>query len=190
MKKISTVYFDMDGVLVDFYRHLETLHQMTIDKLGETQEDPIGHMMDTHMHNKPFVTSPPTEEFKHLRALMHHLDELGVNVEILTSISNRHYNQDILEQKKVWLKEMGLDHYKVNFVTSSSQKGTYGHGEKMLIDDDEVSISSFNSQTGNGVLHDNWKDTYSQLVTYFPNFKVEVVENENDTKQKAKIKLG
>jgi hypothetical protein len=165
-KKIDVIYFDMDGVLVDFFGYIRQFIPSIID--GENYQPGISEFMDATVERfSLFEILPPKKDFDigiQLIASLFHLR--NIRTEILSSSSLRLYSKIIEQQKSAWLNANKLGHLKTNFVRGSEAKAIYGAPRNILVDDDATSGHAFEKKGGKWIHHINFLDTAKQLDDY------------------------
>lgn len=181
MSTINTVYFDMDGVLVNLYGFLgETflnLSSFEFDNVlngfisKDEREAFIYPLILRGISQEAFIKAKPTDEFIIFYQLIRRLKAIGVNVEILSSgMSNPEHYDEIIRQKEIWLKAHNLDDIKANFVHGSKFKKDFARPDALLIDDFYRNISDWKSLNSPAILHHNIHQTKNELEKLGINF--------------------
>merc|ERR1712224_224069 len=92
---IDKVYFDMDGVLVNFDLSLQNFSGQTTEdilksrddfKSGKLKEDPVLVLMHKHVKEGLFEKAPEMEEFAIFVEMMEWLAKNNIDFEILSSV--------------------------------------------------------------------------------------------------------
>jgi hypothetical protein len=94
--------------------------------------------------------------------LLRYVRRTELPIEILTSSGGVKYHDLVAEQKDIWLKKQGLA-YKRNVVPGRGLKAAYATPDRILIDDTEDVIVSFNKAGGIGILHKEIGETLQKL---------------------------
>lgn len=162
---INTVYFDMDGVLVDFVSGIEAATGMTIDEMDRMEGDFIGRFLVKHTPNGFFQSLPPTPCFEELKRLILELDG-RYNVEILTAVGKSHPRITV-KQKKMWLAKYDLDFIPFNYTFSGEEKGYFANKNSILIDDRGHCVRSFKENGGHAIKHKKYSETYEIMKKEF-----------------------
>jgi UDP-N-acetylenolpyruvoylglucosamine reductase len=144
---MRTIYFDLDGVLVD-------LHPTYVKLMGEsmlTQQKFEESVFDHQI----FRVAPPTAEFElFMDAMMRHRDK--VQFCVLGSLGSTWKNQErqneILAQKRDWLKQYNV-HIPAYFVSDKTYKAKYASPVSSLIDDTQFNVDTFIQAGGTGIFH-------------------------------------
>jgi hypothetical protein len=85
-----------------------------------------------------------------------------INIEILSSSGGLKFHEEVSEQKRIWLKNRGLD-FVTNFVPGRKLKKNFATSKSILIDDTPDVIDGFNSSGGVGILHKDVNETINRL---------------------------
>ncbi len=159
------LYIDMDGVLVDFLKGIETLlgHKHDENRYTKDKEYRKKFWRVIHQYNK--------KEGKHFWSELDEMDDAmelwnyvkKYDPEILTATGNMAAD-DAADQKRKWIKEHIGSGVKVNVTESGKDKGPEFAGEnKILIDDQPKSIKPWREAGGIGILHKSAKKTIKKL---------------------------
>ena len=148
----------MDGVLTDFEKRFA-------DKFGY----PAMAVRDRKNFSNEWPQFIEDKEFETLdwfpgaqELLVYLRDRPHIQVEMLTSSGGHRYHDEVANQKKVWLKKMGIV-YKPNVVPGRKYKSDYAKSNVVLIDDTEQIIKDFNASGGIGILHRDVQVTLKTL---------------------------
>lgn len=168
---VKTVYFDMDGVLVDLATHLEGLEGKLLSEIynehGKSRPhfDPVVFLIKKHISNRPFIYAKPTKDFDKALNLMKILTEMGIDVEILSSCTNQPESDDILIQKKEWLEKHLPYKFVSHFPKGGLNKYLWANENTVLIDDLPRNINEFRKHKGHAILHENFDKTQTELLS-------------------------
>jgi hypothetical protein len=161
---ITTIYLDMDDVLTDFSN---TYHKVIgIDPKTITPDMWVDNW-HKWVNSRHFVTQPMLPGAKRL---LEFVEELGVKTEILSSTGGPDFFEEIVEQKKEWLKAHNI-WYHANFVPGKKFKTEFATSHRLLIDDQGSIIDKWIGAGGLGIHHTgDMEDTIAQfqemLLTY------------------------
>ena len=172
MKKI---YFDMDGVLVDF------------EPTFLAVSGGITHNDDSHIYRAATKLISQTEFFRDLPThpafmplvfIMQECDLLGIEIHILTSLG-KHWNTDrgvkTYANKVAWLKthlDPHFTNYVFHVVPDANDKHRYGDANSFLIDDRQDNCEGFCKH--GGMAHQfegNTEDLLQDLAKFVYNTK-------------------
>ncbi|HET8686427.1 MAG TPA: hypothetical protein VFM18_07150 [Methanosarcina sp.] len=161
--EISTIYFDMDEVLVNQKDGLaklegispeEMMLRRTKAKEKDKHFDYIMYLIRKHIDAEPFSHYDPLPEFEYFKEFMLRCKSEGYKVEILSSgTSSKELYEKAVVQKRVWLIRHGLGNIKANFSHGSSEKKMWSCTKALLVDDYERNILEFREAGGHGVHH-------------------------------------
>lgn len=169
---MSTIYFDMDGVLVDFYGFLS-------EKLGIKADVIRTHSPDVHEVYLKFgydygwenlFRDASPNRLEDMKKLMKTLHDRGFVIEILTAISSDSGDRGVLQAaqthigKAHWLGKWYRDELKsgvisrVNVVNYGVEKSLYAITgvSNTLIDDTNRNLEEFEASGGRGILYRTW----------------------------------
>lgn len=137
-----TIYFDLDGVLVDLSTGLAKLEGYDdpvlwfLHRQEEFDRYVYPKVIEMYIDQQCFATLPPMPHFEEMKKVIAYLKNKGYNIKILSSCMDTHYSDKITEQKKAWV----LNHMQglvtiddINIVRGSELKIDF-------IKDDENSI--------------------------------------------------
>ena len=147
------IYFDMDGVLANFYGRVQ---ELTGKKSPEKKE------LWAAVNKEPeFFTN--LDPFKDTVSFMNVLIDQGHNVHILTATGNNF--SDVMAQKmKFFQKHCSLCPVdKIHFVKSGLDKTHYASPSSILIDDNEKVIEAWKAAGGIGILHNTARETINKF---------------------------
>ena len=156
MKNLPRIYLDMDGVLFDFVKALETTTKMSITqwmKLDRKKRwDPV-------IANKTFWSDGPwLSEGKKLFNFVK-----KYNPHILSAYVEHAFDPNCIPGKTKWaMKNTGIPRSRINLVMRS-QKKTYASPGSILIDDYEKNTKEFSAAGGTGITFKTANQTISEL---------------------------
>lgn len=162
---IKTVYFDMDGVLTDFFTGANNIY-------GMPRNDPRfeGWLREETHSGDFFLRIPPSPFLRDMKNLMIDLHNCNYNVEILTSYGGRGAYQRIEAQKRLWLIDnLGMaicdEILYFNGVTDCEYKALKAKPDTLLIDDQKSNVLDFINRGGRAVLYsfDNHEECMRQI---------------------------
>lgn len=151
---IDTIYLDMDGVICDFDKLYYSTYGINC------RDDHNKNNWYEFVKNEGFYNLPAT---KNADRLIDKLFSLNVNVVILSCISDRSDSKQVRKQKMKWLQEYNIGHLPTIFTKTKIEKSDHATPTSLLIDDSSACINPFKQKGGYGILHENVKDTVSQL---------------------------
>lgn len=173
---IHSLYLDMDGVLVFQHKILADLCSMSevefetkVKSFTDKKEKEafIIPLILESVKTEGFITATPTPFYYEILKLIPYWQSKGISVEILSSaMSANSCNDEIIRQKKMWLKQYNLDNLKAHFPLGSKLKQAYATPFSLLIDDYDRNISQWQSQQGIGILHTDAATTLKELNKY------------------------
>lgn len=152
---IKTIYLDMDGVIADFDKGYNAIYGVFC------RDDPVKSHWTEAVKNGIFES---LELMPGAQGMIDYIFTLGLNVEILSSVSNRGDGPDVARQKEAWLNKHGLGELKRNFTPNKKSKGKYANQHSLLIDDSQECYDAFTNGGGYSILHKDSVDTIKQLV--------------------------
>ena len=144
---MRTIYFDLDGVLVD-------LHPTYVRLMGEsmlTQQK----FEESVFEHQIFRVAPPTPEFELFKdAMLRHSDKVQFCVlgSLGSTWENQERQREILAQKRDWLKQYDVT-IPAYFVSNKLYKAKYASPVASLIDDTQINVDTFIQAGGTGILH-------------------------------------
>jgi hypothetical protein len=151
------IYFDMDGVLVDFEpSYLKATGGLTHNDNSEMYKAVTKLLSQTDF----FLDLPPSAHFYDLANYMRLLTQAGIEVHILTSLGEN-WNVDrgvkTYANKVAWLKKYLsplFDGYTFHAVPSAGDKARYGDLYSFLIDDRADTCENFKRNFGRSYVFD------------------------------------
>lgn len=159
-----TIYFDMDGVLVDFAEGFKNIAGFSCDgvELNETDGDIVGDWLEQEAsRTKFFQNLPPMRGFEQLRGVM---KELAMNYDVRILSSCGDYDPyEIRRQKQIWLDNNELGNIQFYWTERTYQKAFFGNRYSILVDDRLEAIRPFEKTGGTGI---QYKDNYNLLMDF------------------------
>ena len=166
---MKNILWDMDGVLCDLHGvfHKDTGHVVTD---GDFHPDEIFYpWFEKFVADGGMATLPEMPDFYDMESLCIELQSKGYTNRILSSSTNRPYADQVIEQKKWWLKPTAFDRVEQIFVKGAKMKGQWlldsglNPSDCILIDDFHGAGQPWANAGGIWVKHISYKDTYRQL---------------------------
>lgn len=145
----------MDGVIADFDRGYSAIYGVFC------RDDHVREHWTEAVKNGIFER---LELMPGAEGMINYIFTLGLDVEILSSVSNRGDGKEVARQKIEWLNKHGLGHLKRNFTPDKKSKGNYASVDSILIDDSKECYDAFTSKGGYGILHIDSVTTIRQLI--------------------------
>ena len=137
------VYFDMDGILSDWVARFEEEFDVSYEEYNNNPKSYLGI--------KRQIAQIPDfyENMNHMKwvCVLNDLVELGVDVEILTSVGRLNV-PSVIAQKKQFLINNALGSVPFNYTFSSKEKAYFANENTILIDDREKSLIPFAESGG------------------------------------------
>jgi len=164
--RIKTVYLDMDGVIASFDGRWKEVFNETPNETRELKKFNVS--WEDFVKTEQFASLPTIDGWN---LLIEKLSSYGVNLEILSSSGGEKYHKEVSEQKRTWLKNLGID-VPTNFVTEGRLKAKYATANTLLIDDTLDVILSFHEAGGHAILHDSTNRTIKMLDGFFKDDRV------------------
>jgi hypothetical protein len=143
---MENIYFDMDGVLVDYFGGLKD----TAKKLGVAEDD-----------NKAIwdeINKNPIEWWTNLKPIPDGMKLFNaVKSKEPSILSSAGAKQETKQGKLAWLKKNGLSPYlkEIVFVNNKSAKKKYAQDGDILIDDRKDNIADWEMAGGHGYVFNN-----------------------------------
>jgi hypothetical protein len=138
-RTIHTVYLDMDGVLCDFDSYYRSIYGVNC------RDDDNEDNWYEFVNNQGFQELDRMPDYDDLFSM---LNELYVDIEILSCITSRKNNKEVAKQKVEWLFRNSLENNVINFTITKQGKGNYANPNVLLIDDSDECISAFKQSGG------------------------------------------
>jgi hypothetical protein len=159
MKNLPRIYLDMDGVLFDFVKALESTTKMSIKqwmKLDRKKRwDPV-------IANKTFWSNGPW--LSEGKKLFNYVKKY--NPHILSAYVEHAFDPNCIPGKMKWaMKNTGLSRDKINLVMRSQKKNyAMNAGQQtILIDDYEKNTKEFSNRGGIGITFKTASQTIAEL---------------------------
>ena len=158
--KVKRIFVDMDGVLADFLKGVESPeyigHPLTNDAKGHTEYD---DRKEELTNKRLFANLPPMVDMYDLIAYIKHT---GHKWEILTAAGavNREL---VVYDKNEWIKRYVDPTIPVTCTFTGTQKAAYAFEGNVLIDDREKNIKAWEDAGGIGILHTSARETINAL---------------------------
>lgn len=165
---IQTIYFDMDGVLVDLDRRLSMIIGKDIRDEAPAHDPKsdefVKQLIRDNLQKNVFALAPPTLNFPKFKWLMEELQK-NVSVEILSSCMEAKSYPEIKRQKIQWLQMHGLGNFTANFTVSGKAKANFADAYSVLVDDMAENCKSFRAKGGYAIvyLHNNFEKMKKDL---------------------------
>jgi len=159
MHKFKKIYLDLDGVIADFSKRYKELYRIAPEEADKTKQ--FGQFFGQFIKSHQFAT---LDMMPDARALLNHLDTVGVPVEILSSTARQDSHDDISQQKHLWLEKNKIS-YPANFVPGKSLKYKFATPESIIIDDTQSVIDDWRKAGGIGIHHKDALTTIATLST-------------------------
>ena len=162
--EIKKIYFDMDGVLVDFDRGVRELGKFEAsDQLtaSKEQEDMLWRTINKieHFYDKLKPMPGALEMFNKV------YEKYGEKVEILTGVPKPKRGMNTAGEDKIqWAHRILSPTLKVNVVYKEEKKNFCTGPECILIDDLITNINSWRKSGGTGILHISAEDTIKRIA--------------------------
>ena len=158
--KVKRIFVDMDGVLADFLKGVESPeyigHPLTNDAKGHTEYD---DRKEELTNKRLFANLPPMVDMYDLIAYIRHCETPW---EILTAAGavNREL---VVYDKNEWIKRYVDPTIPVTCTFTGTQKAAYAFEGNVLIDDREKNINAWEDAGGIGILHTSARETINAL---------------------------
>jgi phosphoglycolate phosphatase-like HAD superfamily hydrolase len=155
MVKVTKIYIDMDGVLVDFdkwkNKHAEKYPKILTDKSEFwRQASKVDHL---YLHLDPMPEA---------KTLLEYLHSLDIPLAILTGIPQRNSVPDAERDKRVWNRKFA-GNLEFNIGPYASQKQRFSGEGLVLIDDKAKNITEWKQRGGIGILYTDFESCKAQL---------------------------
>jgi len=157
MHKFTKIYLDLDGVIANFHKRYEEIHNTSPS--SDDARKRFGQRFAAFIQNKEFQN---LDMMPDANVLLTYLNRCGVPVEILSSTARPINNAEISRQKEVWLGKHNIN-YPANFVPGKSLKYKFADENSIIIDDTPSVIDDWNKAGGTGILHKDALTTISIL---------------------------
>jgi hypothetical protein len=153
MPKIKAVNFDMDGVMTNFIPSVKKITGKTVDEIEAMPEEEKYRYLSDFKKNGFFKKMIPMPYLNALVELMKVLRENGIEVNVLSSAGNEHFDK-CRADKMAWLRShVNFKFDNVRIVPKSPDKAKYAGAGIILIDDREKALKPFKAAGGIAVHH-------------------------------------
>ena len=164
---ISEIFVDLDGVLANFHKRFDELYH------AKPEIDYPSNKKKKAEYVKRFHEFIVTGQF----AILDPMPDIDLGLDflrklhkqvpicILTSTAREEYLTEVSRQKRIWLKEHGIEFHPV-FVPGKRYKHYYSKPGRVLIDDTVSNIDDWRSMGGIGILHKSWEQTIAEYENY------------------------
>lgn len=141
---MKMVFFDMDGVLYNLEGGLTDMYDLDFSKIDRTSL--FKSYLPEYVERDGFYNQEPLRGAEQLvQGVLSLREQTPFNIGILTSSGHFATNSDVIQQKKAALERDFKELYYFPFTatTSSKQKALFAHKNAFLIDDYNLSTTSF-----------------------------------------------
>lgn len=155
------VFVDMDGVVADFDRHVESVYGKSMDDMTDTEKS---RFWDAEcVSYRFFANAPPIQEGI---SLVKSIEALGFDMAFFTSTGGQLQHVDIAKQKLDFLQRYYIGHLPVVFATGTKSKASFANDRAVLVDDREKVVNAFRANGGTAFLftRDNWKEVVDSII--------------------------
>lgn len=158
------IFFDMDGVIADFYKVVEPEvgeidkridHSRDAQRARQMRKSIINFMIH---EDELFANLPPMPDYVKMQTFARDLIDDGYLVRCLTSTGG-YDHATVLKQKLRWLDTYQFPHSGVIFVHNGKFKAELAHPQALLIDDFALNTEEFEKAGGHVILHENADET-------------------------------
>jgi hypothetical protein len=153
---IKKIYLDMDGVLADFVKGVES--EDFLNSSMKTDDDYYNKKI-FFSDKRLFRFLPPTKGMKDLVAF---IKSTKIPWEILTCVGEGN-RQLIIYYKKKWVEDYVDPYVVVNTTLRGTDKSIFARKNSLLIDDKEKNIKAWCKAGGVGIIHTDVKSTIEYL---------------------------
>ncbi len=159
---VMLVLVDMDGVVSDFDRHIETVYGKPMSEMTNKEKDKF---WDAEcVSNRFFANSPPIPEGLEF---VKRLNDAGIEMTFLTSTGGQLQHIEIAKQKLDFLQRYNMGRLPVAFATGTECKASFAKPGTVLVDDREKVVNAFRGR--GGVAHlftrDNWESIFDLITS-------------------------
>ena len=175
IRETKTVWFDLDGVLADFFGRVKQLKPegMSLsDYTAEVFEKKTKLTRDfwNQMDYSTLELLPPG--LKLLKwTVAQKKNNPHLKIAVLGSTGGKKFHARSKAQKLEWLKTNGLHELfdKIVFVPGKKHKREYAEANSFLIDDTPINIEQFVEDGGQGIVYKNYSKTLAALKKFLEN---------------------
>lgn len=147
---MRTIFLDLDGVMVDFDSHFESLHGRTPKEVGEEN---FWKVFDTKRDGFFRDCLPFEGHLQFLGEVEDVADHFGFKVEVLTALPRRSTHPTAHQEKQDWLNIHGMSHIPMNVGPYAIDKQKWCKPGDILIDDKDLNIIQWRTKGGLGIHH-------------------------------------
>lgn len=150
--EFEKIYFDMDGVLVDFEWGVRELCHMVPEVQGHASEG-YDDRLFAKMHEVPhfYAQLPPMDGM--VEVIKELLEKYGDRVEILTGVPKPKRDiKDAATDKVEWVRKYISPDIVINTVLRAEKKNFCKGRESVLVDDFDKNITEWENEGGTGIL--------------------------------------
>ena len=154
MKKIQTIYFDMDGTIADLYNVENWLPKL------------LSH------DESPYIEALPLVDMEKLSQTLRNLQKNGYKIGVISWLSKgstTEYNAKVRKAKREWLeKHLKIELDEIHIIKYGySKRKTAQDKKSLLFDDDKKVLQEWQGQKNDRVgvhCQDNEKDIFETLA--------------------------
>lgn len=157
---MAIIFLDMDGVLVDLDRHIESKYGTLMKDMNRDQRE---RLWAEDFSVDWFYDAPPMPD---MQKLLDHVTSKHTNIRLLTALPNRRKDMawQSMEAKIAWTHKHIGNHIPVTFGPFAIDKQKHCVGRHcILIDDNTKNVDQWFGVGGFAVLHQNADDTIKIL---------------------------
>lgn len=158
---ITEVFVDMDGVISDFRSRFKQLYQKDpLVDYPRNEENDYRSNFDKFVREQEFINLDPMPDLEQGLKFLREVRKQCL-VSILTSSAREEYLEELVYQKKTWLKTQGIEFHPI-LVPGKHLKHYYSKPGRVLIDDTLSTIENWRSMGGIGIHHKSWTETIKE----------------------------